>query len=59
MECIFDNLVVQYYKGPLSEVSSYYPDGRVIMGWYYIEGNYFKLCKENEDYESVLFKETK
>lgn len=36
-----------------------FPDGRVITGWYYIEGKSFKLCKENTDCESVLFKETK
>ena len=36
-----------------------FPDGRVITGWYYIETNSFKLCEENDDCESVLFKETK
>lgn len=36
-----------------------FPDGRIITGWYYMETNSFKLCKENDDCESVLFKETK
>lgn len=36
-----------------------FPDGRVITGWYYVEANSFKLCKEDIDCESMLFKETK
>lgn len=36
-----------------------FPDGRVITGWYYMEANSFNLCKENNDCESVVFKQTK
>lgn len=36
-----------------------FPDGRIITGWYYIEGNSFKLCNQNIDCERMLFKETK
>lgn len=36
----------------------YHPTGRVIMGWYYIKTDMFNLCKENQDYESILANET-
>lgn len=51
-------LVLWLLSGRVAAVKAF-PDGRVITGWYYIETNSFKLCKENEDCESVLFKETK
>jgi hypothetical protein len=37
----------------------YHSTGRVITGWYYIETDMFNLCKENQDYERILAKETK
>ncbi|MET3047509.1 hypothetical protein [Flavobacterium covae] len=36
----------------------YHPTGRIITGWYYIETDMFNLCKENQDYESILANET-
>ncbi|RVU90811.1 hypothetical protein EH230_07805 [Flavobacterium columnare] len=36
----------------------YHPTGRVIIGWYYVETEIFNLCKENQDYESILANET-
>lgn len=36
----------------------YHSTGRVITGWYYIETDMFNLCKENQDYERILSKET-
>nr|WP_294922372.1 hypothetical protein [uncultured Flavobacterium sp.] len=36
----------------------YHPTGRIIVGWYYIQTEMFNLCKENQDYEKILSKET-
>jgi hypothetical protein len=36
----------------------YHPTGRIIIGWYYIQTDMFNLCKENQDYEKILSKET-
>ncbi|MDH7463880.1 hypothetical protein QEG73_21440 [Chitinophagaceae bacterium 26-R-25] len=51
-------LVLWFLSGRVTAFKAF-PDGRVITGWYYIETNSFRLCNENEDCESVLFKETK
>lgn len=36
----------------------YHPTGRIIIGWYYVETGMFNLCKENQDYEGIIAKET-
>ena len=36
-----------------------FPDGRVIVGWYYIETGRFNLCDIGADCEAVLSRETR
>jgi hypothetical protein len=37
----------------------YFPNGRILTGWYYIESNQFTLCGDDEDYERIISQETK
>jgi hypothetical protein len=37
----------------------YFPNGRIITGWFYYKTNEFFLCKKGDDYEKVISQETK
>jgi len=51
-------LFILWFVSGRSVAFKYFPEGRVITGWYYIETDNFYISKGQMDYEKVITKET-